>query len=301
MTKVIPIESDNNDNICPRYQKWLKRIKKIDLHDSRKNKETFGKTNRSKHTYDHKDHSGEPLVIKKTCSRINSEPNESSFHPRQIFNRIRQKGRNFGIRCKTTVELWRKWIKRGILWDRHANRDKVDIDIINKPENKLKDFTKKTIINEVIPEEEDENDETDTLKINENRKESSIVNSNGNVTISIEHNVHKTEEKNGLEEKKSIVHRAFSFKKENEESSDLRKMETETTQPEMKTMTTNKYPIETLASMNIDRIDSIGSGHQSTTSTTTTTDDSTRTSTTNMIKPRTGAIHRAYNKLKLFF
>lgn len=78
-------------------------------------------------------------------------------------------------------------------------------------------------------------------------------------------------------------------------------METETTQPEMKTMTTNKYPIETLASMNIDRIDSIGSGHQSTTSTTTTTDDSTRTSTTNMIKPRTGAIHRAYNKLKLFF
>lgn len=38
MTKVIPIESDNNDNICPRYQKWLKRIKKIDLHDSRKNK-----------------------------------------------------------------------------------------------------------------------------------------------------------------------------------------------------------------------------------------------------------------------
>ncbi|KAJ6216243.1 hypothetical protein RDWZM_007400 [Blomia tropicalis] len=220
------------------------------------------------------DHSGEPLVIKKTCSRINSEPNESSFHPRQIFNRIRQKGRNFGIRCKTTVELWRKWIKRGILWDRHANRDKVDIDI-------------------------DENDEIDTLKINENRKESPIVNSNGNVTISIEHNVHKTEEKNGLEDKKSIVHRAFSFKKENEESSDLKKMETETTQPEMKTTTTNKYPIETLASMNIDRIDSIGSGHQSTT--TTTTDDSTRTSTTNMIKPRTGAIHRAYNKLKLFF
>lgn len=38
MTKVIPIESNNNDNICPRYQKWLKRIKKIDLHDSRKNK-----------------------------------------------------------------------------------------------------------------------------------------------------------------------------------------------------------------------------------------------------------------------
>ena len=35
-----------------------------------------------------------------------------------IFNNIRQKSRNFGIRCKTSVSLWKKWIVKGIKWDK---------------------------------------------------------------------------------------------------------------------------------------------------------------------------------------
>lgn len=43
---------------------------------------------------------------------------------RSMFIKIRQKGRNFGIRCKTSVDLWRKWIKRGIgLGDHHHHHD----------------------------------------------------------------------------------------------------------------------------------------------------------------------------------
>lgn len=37
---------------------------------------------------------------------------------RSIFVKIRQKSRNFGIRCRTSVDLWRQWIKTGIGWDR---------------------------------------------------------------------------------------------------------------------------------------------------------------------------------------
>ena len=36
-----------------------------------------------------------------------------------IFNNIRQKSRNFGIRCKTSVSLWKQWIVNGIKWDKH--------------------------------------------------------------------------------------------------------------------------------------------------------------------------------------
>lgn len=85
---------------------------------------------------------------KKQCDRhgsteddepcFNGKTKEKPLRSKSIFFRIRQKGRNFGIRCKTSVELWRKWIKRGIHWDRSPPKP-VDIDIVSQLDN---NFTK---------------------------------------------------------------------------------------------------------------------------------------------------------------
>src|SRR6218665_2681138 len=51
-----------------------------------------------------------------------SSPRKSPRKPiraKTIFNNIRQKSRNFGIRCKTSVSLWKQWIVNGIKWDKH--------------------------------------------------------------------------------------------------------------------------------------------------------------------------------------
>ena len=56
---------------------------------------------------------------------------------RSMFIKIRQKGRNFGIRCKTSVELWRKWIKRGIGWGSNDNNDLIDRSMTESPSKQM--------------------------------------------------------------------------------------------------------------------------------------------------------------------
>ncbi|KAH7637924.1 hypothetical protein HUG17_9028 [Dermatophagoides farinae] len=93
---------------------------------------------------------------------------------RSIFVKIRQKGRNFGIRCKTSVELWRKWIKRGISWgsSNNNNDDNVESSMATPSSSSSKQMLnetmpshvldtkpvikmiRKNIITDVIPEED---------------------------------------------------------------------------------------------------------------------------------------------------
>lgn len=86
----------------------------------------------------------EPTVTKKTIVHNgNGLVHVQRDRPRRtktIFLKIRNKSKNFGIRCRTSVELWRKWITKGIQahltaaepTNSHANQlTKADIDAVS--------------------------------------------------------------------------------------------------------------------------------------------------------------------------
>lgn len=173
MSKVLPIHEQNfcdqdiSEDICPRYEKWIKRITKneqrgragkVDLNyrcdwlsvhtrfagKSRAHGQSFRRffsTRRhSKRRQVRSENScNEPLVTRKTVehstAKICKSNKDKPLRSRSLFVKIRQKGRNFGIRCKTSVELWRKWIKRGIKWDRHSNAKDSNFDKVSLNSN----------------------------------------------------------------------------------------------------------------------------------------------------------------------
>lgn len=47
----------------------------------------------------------------------NSNPTAKKSTSKSIFSRIRRGGQNFKVRCKTSAELWRRWIRGGIYYD----------------------------------------------------------------------------------------------------------------------------------------------------------------------------------------
>ncbi|UXI14367.1 hypothetical protein NH340_JMT00310 [Sarcoptes scabiei] len=185
--------SGEEDDICPRYRKWIRRISGSQANETI----NYYRQNKAHHHHKHRQHH-RPIrhrpAFKETSTkhirrhsrrrRSHSKPNNCDngsissqrrssltkpLRSRSMFARIKQKGRNFGIRCKTSVELWKKWIKRGsnidTTFDSEAssssNSTILNLETPNNAQQKRRGFSflKKSIINEVIPEEDEEEEE----------------------------------------------------------------------------------------------------------------------------------------------
>lgn len=165
MSRVIPtndlVDGDNNaQQLCPRYQNWLKRV--AELHRNtrrvRSRRQRFSRSKgRGGGGVQPRDFDQEP-ECRQVCRRANYATNSKrntqamtkkkisgSFsnhslsgqkRPRRsntLFVKIREKSRNFGIRCRTSVALWRKWIVNGL-----KPKDDQDDDDATVESNKLK-------------------------------------------------------------------------------------------------------------------------------------------------------------------
>lgn len=139
MSRVIPINETESDAqpICPRYQNWLKRVAELHRssrrahnrrpHFSRPRGRGFNQRGYNQDQEDRQicrrayyatNSKRNTQVIKKKISMSHSSHSLSGQkRPRRantIFVKIREKSRNFGIRCRTSVALWRKWIVNGL-------------------------------------------------------------------------------------------------------------------------------------------------------------------------------------------
>nr|XP_027198247.1 uncharacterized protein LOC113792547 [Dermatophagoides pteronyssinus] len=148
-----------------------------------------------------KTNSRERSIKRKTNGRF-----RIPLRSRSMFIKIRQKGRNFGIRCKTSVELWRKWIKRGIGWGSNDNNDLIDRSMTESPSRQMLNETmpsqminkkpvtmmiRKNIITDVIPEEDEQQDEKiddNNSEIHRQQSRNQTIDSQSSVKIEIEIN-----------------------------------------------------------------------------------------------------------------
>lgn len=337
MSKILParqfqLQHDNNEleNVCPRYQKWLKKITNQKVPDKKiQNCREKAQSNSKSYMNFFSSRLSKRKRNKNKCDRhgssesddqhvLNGKSKEKPLRSKSIFFRIRQKGRNFGIRCKTSVELWRKWIKRGIHWDRSPLKP-VDIDIISaaKPDNnKLKDFPKKSIINEIIPEEDEEDCESIVGRPSKQSEKVAHSANGGSVTLpSQAQTKDKSPERNFLSEI-SYIQRAsnlFKHSKPNDEgeTSKGNSASANGSVEEADRITGKvangggggggnqaKYPMNDLASMDIGRIEKIESASEKANGIASASAGAGRP---RVPPPPHGALNRAFNKLKLFF
>jgi hypothetical protein len=86
-----------------------------------------------------------PVFDLKNRIEVNSNTNQKKSPSRTVLSQIRRGGINFKIRCKTSADLWRRWISAGDKDNKINEDEKVftsDISFINKYFPPLENYRK---------------------------------------------------------------------------------------------------------------------------------------------------------------
>ncbi|CAG2101346.1 unnamed protein product [Medioppia subpectinata] len=179
------------ERICPRYLKWIKRVTAFDF----SKRKTVAKIERS-------------MPASYRLENLQKTPKKS----KSIFSRIRKGGVNLRVRCRTSADLWRRWIRGGIMYNTElSEKDEIEIE-------EQKSDTKIIVDQHIDSKPNVENEsKTETTKETNEKIIEKTTETNSNKTETIDNKSVETEVK--IEEK------VLTETKAEEKSSDVKESE----------------------------------------------------------------------------